>query len=305
MIPTDSFDKISPTTTPASPPRARQLINYFPARKQQHLAYLPSACVIPVMSISRASQLGAMALATHLMLLFLAFAIHFTTCTANLPPGVAGPRWPSFFEAPEFHLNIAKRDMEEAFMPEHNAPGPRWPTIFEAPHFHLNIAKKDTEGVFKGDDNAPGPRWPTIFEAPDFHLNIAANDILNAVGGIIRNTGAWVAQADEDLHRDPGGTILRAAWDVAKVGIVIAPALIWGPALNLLGFGMGGVGQGTAAAAAQSAAGAVAARSPFAFLQSAAAGGYGVAAMNALTRGGVLLFEGGKWVIEQLNNTGM
>ncbi|KAI1754076.1 hypothetical protein F4782DRAFT_61420 [Xylaria castorea] len=237
-----------------------------------------------------------MAFAIRFALLFLAFATHFTTCTANLPPGVAGPRWPSFFEAPEFHMNIAKRDIEKAFRSEDNALGPRWPTIFEAPDFHLNVAKKDIEDVFKGDDKASGPRWPTIFEAPELHLNTAANDILSAAR-------AWVAQADEDLHRDLGGTILRAAWDVTKLGIVMAPGLIWGPALNLLGFGVGGIGQGTAAAAAQSAAGIVAARSPFAFLQSAGAGGYGVTVMNTLTRGGVLLFEGGKWVAKQLNNT--
>ncbi|KAI0855214.1 hypothetical protein F4860DRAFT_52024 [Xylaria cubensis] len=155
-----------------------------------------------------------MTLATQYILLFLAFAIHFTTCTANLPPGVAGPRWPSFFEAPVFHLKTAAIDI-------------------------LNVAR------------------------------------------------AWAAQADEDLHRDPGGTILRA-WDAAKFAIVIAPGLLWGPALNLLGFGTGGVGSGSAAAAAQS----------------ARAGGYGVAVMDAVTRGGVLLFEGGKWVARQFNNTG-
>ncbi|KAI0543707.1 hypothetical protein F4679DRAFT_567758 [Xylaria curta] len=238
-----------------------------------------------------------MTLATQLILLFLAFAIHFTACTANLPPGVAGPRWPSFFEAPEFHLNIAKRDIEEAFKPEDDAPRPRWPTIFEAPGFHLNTVKRDIEGIFKGDENTPGPRWPTIFEAPDFHLNIAANDILNAAR-------AWAAQADEDLHRDPGGTILRTAWDVTKLGIVIAPGLLWGPALNLLGFRIGGIGQGTAAAAAHSVVGKVAARSPIAVLQSAGDGGYGVAVMDTLTRGGMLLLEGGKWVAKQFNNTG-
>ncbi|KAI8945006.1 hypothetical protein F4801DRAFT_584836 [Xylaria longipes] len=243
-----------------------------------------------------------MALATHLAMLFLAFAIHFTICAGSLPPGVAGPRWPSFFEAPEFHLNIAKRDIREAFKPEDNAPGPRWPTVFEAPDFHLNIAKRDTDGIFKGNDNAPGPRWPTIFGAPEFHLNIAANDILNAVRGIVRNSRAWVAQLEENLHTDPGGTILRAAWDVAKVGILMAPGLVWGPALNLLGFGTV-IGPGTTASAAQSVLGPVAARSPFAFLQSAGGGGYGVAAMNTLTRGGVLLFEGLKWVARLLNNT--
>ncbi|KAI0184376.1 hypothetical protein EV127DRAFT_505124 [Xylaria flabelliformis] len=225
-----------------------------------------------------------MTLATQCILLFLVFAIHLTTCTANLPPGVAGPRWPSFFEAPEFHFNIAKRDIEGYLKPEDDAPGPRWPTVFEAPGFHLDNVKRDAERVLKGDKNAPGPRWPTIFEAPDFHLNIAANDILNATVALRLEHGA--------------------AWDVTKFGVMIAPGLLWKPPLNLLGF-MGGIGKDTAAAAAHSIVGPVVARSPFALLQSAGAGGYGVAVMDALTRGGVILFEGGKWVAKQFNSTGM
>ncbi|KAI1734014.1 hypothetical protein F4680DRAFT_439761 [Xylaria scruposa] len=243
-----------------------------------------------------------MALATHLKLLFLAFTIYFTACSANLPPGVAGPRWPSFFEAPEFHLNIAKKDIQEAFKPDDNAPGPRWPTIFEAPGFHLDIAKKGIEGVFKGDDNASGPRWPSIFKVPEFHFRIAANDILNAGRGIFDVTEAWVARAEEDLRGDPGGTMLRAVRDVAKIGTMIVPALVWWPALYSLGF-VGGVGSSTIASTVQSVLGNVVARSPFAVLQSAGDGGYGVAIMNALTRGSMLLFEGGKWVAGQLNNT--
>ncbi|KAJ2989357.1 hypothetical protein NUW58_g3506 [Xylaria curta] len=200
--------------------------------------------------------------------MFNLFAIYFTISNASLPPGVAGPRWPSFFEAPDFHLNIAKRDVE---------------------------------AVLIGDQNAPGPRWPTVFEAPDFHLNIAANDIIDILEPVLGE--AWAAQAGEDLKKDLGGTVLRAIWDVARAGAVMIPGLIWGPALNLLGFGMEGVGRGTAAAAMQSAIGTVAAYSPFAFLQSAGAGGYGATAMDTLTRGAVLAFKGGRWIVRQLNNT--
>ncbi|ROV99601.1 hypothetical protein VPNG_07712 [Cytospora leucostoma] len=31
----------------------------------------------------------------------------------SLPPGVQGPCWPTIFEAPEFHLNIAGKDIEK------------------------------------------------------------------------------------------------------------------------------------------------------------------------------------------------
>ncbi|KAI1423451.1 hypothetical protein F5Y12DRAFT_716255 [Xylaria sp. FL1777] len=209
-----------------------------------------------------------MILRTRMALLFWTFALYISTCAANLPLGVAGPPWPSFFQAPEFHLNIAKRDVEGILKPRDNAPGPRWPTIFEAPDFHLNIAKRDVEGVFKGDENAPGPRWPTIFEAPDFHLNIAASDIVNVVKDIVSNAEGWITQAQEQLQKDP------------------APGLLWGPALNWLGFGIGGVGQ---AAAWQSAIGTPAARSIFAYLQSAGAAGYGAAAMDSVVRGGILI----------------
>lgn len=30
----------------------------------------------------------------------------------SLPPGVQGPCWPTIFEAPEFHLNIAQKDID-------------------------------------------------------------------------------------------------------------------------------------------------------------------------------------------------
>jgi hypothetical protein len=30
----------------------------------------------------------------------------------SLPPGVQGPCWPTIFEAPDFHLNIANKDIE-------------------------------------------------------------------------------------------------------------------------------------------------------------------------------------------------
>ncbi|KAI0505462.1 hypothetical protein F5B22DRAFT_525116 [Xylaria bambusicola] len=199
-----------------------------------------------------------MTLVVRIALLYLGLALYLTKCAANLPPGVSGPRWPSFFEAPEFHLNIAKKDIEAALKPKEDAPGPRWPTIFEAPEFHLGIAMKDTASAGRA---------------------------------IARGAGEWAAQARENLQRNPVETILAAVWDVTRIGVVVVPGLLWGPVLNFLGFGAAGIGQGTAAAAAQSILGPIAPGSLFAFLQSAGAGGYGVVAMDALTRGVLVLKE--------------
>jgi hypothetical protein len=149
-----------------------------------------------------------MTLAVCVALLYLALALYFTKCLANFPPGVSGPRWPSFFEAPEFHINIAKKDIEEALKPEEDAPGLRWPTIFEVPEFHLSIAMKDTASA--GRD-------------------------------IARGAGEWIAQAQENLQRNPAGTILGAVWDVTRIGVVVVPGLLWGPVLNFLGFGVVGI----------------------------------------------------------------
>ncbi|KAI0867342.1 hypothetical protein GGS24DRAFT_507946 [Hypoxylon argillaceum] len=231
-----------------------------------------------------------MAVATCLVLLFLVFPLHFSSCGANLPPAVAGPRWPTIFEAPDFHINIAKRDIERVFKGDDNTPGPRLPTIFEAPGFHLDIAKRGVEGIFKGNDSAPGPRWPTIFKAPGFHLNIAADDIMNECGDSISTAEAWIAQAQEHIERDPVGTIFRAAWDVAGRVVMVAPWPIWWPPLNLLGFA-GGIGPGTLASYMHSIIGTVARRSVFSILQSAGTGGYGAGIMDTLVRTGMLVKE--------------
>jgi hypothetical protein len=86
---------------------------------------------------------------------------------------------------------------------------------------------------------------------------------------------------------------------------VAAPAVVSAPALSVFGFGDSGVGagtfciltqgstkqhQGTIAAAAQGGIGNVAARSAFAILQSAVAGGAGLAAVNGAVQigGGIM-----------------
>ncbi|CAG1972590.1 unnamed protein product [Fusarium graminearum] len=64
------------------------------------------------------------------------------------------------------------------------------------------------------------------------------------------------------------------------VAIVAVPAIVAGPILGALGFGAAGVAAGSTAAGVQSGIGSVAAGSLFATLQSASAGGYGVAIVH-------------------------
>ncbi|KAF4984462.1 hypothetical protein FZEAL_363 [Fusarium zealandicum] len=76
--------------------------------------------------------------------------------------------------------------------------------------------------------------------------------------------------------------------------VIAAPALVAGPALGAVGFGANGIAAGSAAAGIQSGIGSVAAPSLFATLQSAAAGGYGAAAVHGVVQGaGALLGAGG------------
>ncbi|KAG8630678.1 hypothetical protein KVT40_002297 [Elsinoe batatas] len=79
---------------------------------------------------------------------------------------------------------------------------------------------------------------------------------------------------------------------VAATGfsVLVAPAIVSAPALLMSGFGSTGVVAGTAAATTQSTLGNVAAGSVFATLQSAGAGGFGLAAINgAIQIGGGLI----------------
>ncbi|KAF4547163.1 Hypothetical protein D9617_55g071570 [Elsinoe fawcettii] len=76
--------------------------------------------------------------------------------------------------------------------------------------------------------------------------------------------------------------------------VLAAPAIVSAPALLMSGFGSTGIGAGTVAAAAQSAVGNVAAGSVFATLQSAGAGGVGLAAVNGMIQigGGLITILG-------------
>ncbi|QBZ55905.1 hypothetical protein PoMZ_00811 [Pyricularia oryzae] len=92
----------------------------------------------------------------------------------------------------------------------------------------------------------------------------------------------------EEPSSGPGNAAI--AIGVAGATMLFAPALIALPALSLIGFGASGPIAGSIAAAVQSGIGSVVAPSLFATLQSAAMGGYGVAAVFGTVQaaGGVI-----------------
>ncbi|KAI8629726.1 hypothetical protein F5Y19DRAFT_475178 [Xylariaceae sp. FL1651] len=71
----------------------------------------------------------------------------------------------------------------------------------------------------------------------------------------------------------------------AGAALVVAPMAIAAPVLGAVGFGAQGVVAGSTAAGIQSGLGSVVAPSLFATLQSAAAGGYGVAVIVPIVQG--------------------
>ncbi|KAH7188526.1 uncharacterized protein B0J16DRAFT_382405 [Fusarium flagelliforme] len=71
---------------------------------------------------------------------------------------------------------------------------------------------------------------------------------------------------------------------VTGAAVVLVPAIVASPVLGILGLGGAGVAAGSAAAGIQSGIGSVAAGSLFATLQSAGAGGYGVAAVHGVVQ---------------------
>ncbi|KAI0008005.1 hypothetical protein F4779DRAFT_619001 [Xylariaceae sp. FL0662B] len=258
--------------------------------------------------------------------ILLSFSCILDRTLASASSSTENPRWPSFFEAPAFHLDIAKKDIEKFFNrqpdgnPNPNAQGePNGPTILETTGVQLGVAANSVSKwltqagkdistemgkINFGAASQPpkGGKWgqdaplPGFLENPVAHLTVAVSDIGDGIKHVFEGAGKWTQEANENLRRDPGQTMCNAALDAAKVGLVLAPGLLWGPVVGALGFGTV-VGSGTAAAAAQSSLGGpIAAGSTFSFLQSAGAGGYGATAMNAFVRGGILASEGVNWV---------
>ncbi|KAF4448807.1 hypothetical protein F53441_7856 [Fusarium austroafricanum] len=71
---------------------------------------------------------------------------------------------------------------------------------------------------------------------------------------------------------------------VTGFAMLAVPAIVATPILGALGFGATGIAAGSAAAGIQSGVGSVVAPSLFATLQSAGAGGYGVAAVHGVVQ---------------------
>ncbi|KAI0470331.1 hypothetical protein F4859DRAFT_128716 [Xylaria cf. heliscus] len=100
---------------------------------------------------------------------------------------------------------------------------------------------------------------------------------MRVVADKVRKATDWVAA-------NPGKTAALGAVGAGAV-LVAAPMAAAVPLLGAAGFSSSGIVAGSAAAAAQSSIGNVAAASAFATLQSAAAGGYGVATVSAYVQG--------------------
>ncbi|KAL4930617.1 uncharacterized protein BDV17DRAFT_289474 [Aspergillus undulatus] len=98
----------------------------------------------------------------------------------------------------------------------------------------------------------------------------------------LESSAGVAAKATEWASRNP----TLATTTVCSVAVAAAPGLVVAPVLSVLGFGAGGVQACSLAAGAQSAIGNVAAGSTFAILQSAAAGGGGLAIVNGVTQVG-------------------
>ncbi|KAF9767091.1 hypothetical protein IL306_000386 [Fusarium sp. DS 682] len=91
-------------------------------------------------------------------------------------------------------------------------------------------------------------------------------------------------------QQNPGAPAAIAA----GVAMITVPALVATPLLAAVGFGAGGIVAGSAAAGIQSGIGSVAAGSLFAVLQSAGAGGYGLAAVHGVVQAvGAVVGAGG------------
>ncbi|KAG6981481.1 hypothetical protein FocnCong_v008303 [Fusarium oxysporum f. sp. conglutinans] len=87
--------------------------------------------------------------------------------------------------------------------------------------------------------------------------------------------------------------LLAPAAMAAGAAMVVAPVIVAGPALAVAGFGAGGIAAGSAAAGVHSGIGSVVAGSAFATLQSAGAGGVGLAVVNGVVQAAGVVGEDG------------
>ncbi|KAL4756425.1 uncharacterized protein BDW70DRAFT_14433 [Aspergillus foveolatus] len=101
---------------------------------------------------------------------------------------------------------------------------------------------------------------------------------------VLEGFASLAALAAEWAAKNPGS----AASTAAGIAVIAAPGLVVAPTLSILGFGPGGVQACSLAASAQGVVGNVAAGSTFATLQSAGAGGAGLAVIDGVVQAGVL-----------------
>ncbi|KAL3434760.1 hypothetical protein BDV09DRAFT_195620 [Aspergillus tetrazonus] len=101
--------------------------------------------------------------------------------------------------------------------------------------------------------------------------------VLESLPGLAALAAEWAA-------KNPGAAVST----VAGIAVIATPDFVVAPTLSVLGFGPGGVQACSLAATAQSVVGNVAAGSTFATLQSAGAGGAGLAVIDGVVQAGGL-----------------
>ncbi|KAI2638225.1 hypothetical protein GGS21DRAFT_461225 [Xylaria nigripes] len=106
-------------------------------------------------------------------------------------------------------------------------------------------------------------------------------DTPSADSGWMHTAAEGGKKATEWATKNPGKAVVMGA----GVILAAAPMAAAAPVLGAFGFGANGIIAGSVAAGAQSSIGSVVAPSLFATLQSAAAGGYGVAAVSTAVQG--------------------
>ncbi|TGJ86713.1 hypothetical protein E0Z10_g2023 [Xylaria hypoxylon] len=112
-------------------------------------------------------------------------------------------------------------------------------------------------------------------------LSTSGKDFAGATSASMRLVADKSKKAAEWAVANPGKT---AAFG-AGAALIAVPMVVAAPVLGAIGFGANGIIAGSAAAGIQSGIGSVVAPSIFATLQSAAAGGYGIAAVSAAIQG--------------------
>ncbi|TLD24566.1 hypothetical protein E2P81_ATG11902 [Venturia nashicola] len=113
-----------------------------------------------------------------------------------------------------------------------------------------------------------------------YSIGTAIQSVVSRLIGAAEIIVKSMDEAKKWIIENPGKTAIL----IISGTTVVAPGFIAGSALELFGFGVGGVGSGTLAAGLHAVLGDVAAGSVFAVLQSAGAGGTGLAVVNGVVQ---------------------